>query len=234
MPRSGSTALKPNPKRPVLSDLRSKVIGTNALILDLTQQVSALVQAQHAMIAALTDLVTKIAHPPQMQGPYDRLAAAPPHLTRAEKEMLVRQTALQRSTQRPTATGDTIIGAEDSAGPVKNRVPRGTRATSEALTEDYLAKLDDIARSEDEGEPADEPDFIERAGSFDADMAAELASYTDEDEQIPPPPDDAEQDDLWSRRLSLHRQMRMWKPEWGAMPGQSGCAVPPHLLNGRG
>lgn len=207
MPRTGSTVLKPNPTRPVLSDLRSMVIGTNALILGLTEQVSALVQGQNALLAALTEMVVKTAKS-------SHAVAAERHLTPAEQGTMHR--ALMRST-RLVAAGDTIIGAEDEREVDETPVPRGTPEILASFAEssaEYGEKMMVAAFNSD----------------YTADMAAELAEYAAQDDELP----EQDDDDLWSRRLSLHRAMRMWKPEWGAMPGHAGCQVPPHLLNGRG
>lgn len=77
------------------------------------------------------------------------------------------------------------------------------------------------------GDPLDHqpPDDLLR------DMAEELnAYYAAELNEIPPPPDN---DALWRKRLSMFR-LKLWQPDWGPTPGQAGCLVPQHLMNGRG
>lgn len=60
-----------------------------------------------------------------------------------------------------------------------------------------------------------------------ADLAADLEDdelgYAEDEEALPPPPDE---DETWARRLSMYRQNRMWLEAWGPRPGQAGCLVP--------
>lgn len=67
---------------------------------------------------------------------------------------------------------------------------------------------------------ADEPED----GAFNASLAADLA---DEIDELPPPPDETQ---TWRTRLGLFRRNRMWLPDWGPRPDQSGCRAPPELL----
>jgi hypothetical protein len=47
----------------------------------------------------------------------------------------------------------------------------------------------------------------------------------------PPRPFEVDPGELWGPRLSLYLRRKLWMPEWGARPGQMGCAAPEWLLN---
>jgi hypothetical protein len=70
----------------------------------------------------------------------------------------------------------------------------------------------------------------EPAPVFDpmADLRAELAEMAAEDDEPPPAPDEVE---VWERRLTTYRSLRLWVPSWGPRPGQEGCLVPYELLS---
>lgn len=278
MPRPGSTSLKPSTSRNAAADLRSKVIGTNTLLTELTEKIRTLVEAQHALVTALTELVVMLKTPTASVetrpfvgfGPATALMQVQPATVtspwtpaqiaaadKAMQEMAARQAAVAADGRqaadmmreasrswgahrastlaqaRSAVTGDTII---EDAPPV----PRGTAEIPQPTSE-QAAYFEDLSQRHVQwSEPGNPNSFEPHPGpvrveqhSLDADMAAELAEYAEDEDDTPQPPDDAEQDDLWSRRLSLHRNMRMWKPEWGPRPGQTGCNVPAHLLNGR-
>lgn len=105
-------------------------------------------------------------------------------------------------------------------------VPRGTTMGADAAALNG-AMAQDFAR-EVSAQPPDET--VEYApGDILSDMAEELASYQDDEDALPP----ADPDAVWRKRLQL-LAIRLWQPEWGPRPGQEGCKVPQHLLNGRG
>lgn len=79
----------------------------------------------------------------------------------------------------------------------------------------------------DEGELTDDQD---QSHDLNATLAAELASFAQEDEEIPSPPTDDDMFDQWARRYDMFRQQKMWLEGWGPRPGQEGCLVPPEMM----
>lgn len=184
---------------------------------DVSRRVEAkldlMIQAQHQLVAALTDLVQQMAHPPL-------LVSAKGH----EAGDMQREAAWAWAAHRAATLAQAEQGAEPTDGVAETAaVPHGT---TDRAPPDWD---DQVSISAAYGDSFEDP----LAGGYDPNslsaMAAELIDDPEEDE--PPPPPDT--DSLWSKRLSMHA-LRLWQPEWGPRPGQAGCLVPSYLMNGRG
>ncbi len=211
-----------NDHRPLHVDLRTKVIGTNALITALTEQVTRLVEAQTQMAEAIARLVNPdpVRATAAMKPPPGSLAAA-----------------LDRSNPRQVQSLDPEWGAYSEAQRLQHVdtavVPRGTGA---ALMESFRQTAVEVDQRAYAPEPEIElPDGSTGYSSLADQMAQELAeeSAWDAEELEPAPPPPPDNHALWQRRLSSWRGSRLWMPEWGPRPGQEGCKAPASMLNGR-
>lgn len=174
------------------------------------ESIDRLIEAQHQLVTALSELVAKLANPPQITMPS---ASAPP-------DPRPGPLSYTRGTIAP-ASQETILDGFNDTAPGLIFVPRGTLPNDAAI----LGNSPD-----DEGALADDLDAAEQISPLHAALLDELEDYQAEDE-IPPPPIDERA--LWGKRINAWRGQRLWMEGWGPRPGQEGCQVPQHMLNGR-
>lgn len=187
-------------------------------------RLEALIVAQERFIEALTEALTKLAHPPLLMSVSGHEAAEA--MKEAARAWPARRGSILRDT--PHSFDELMAKARESS------VPRGTEPDDRALPLPILKR---------EGQPATNGDGVacdaygepvmaeaqEPISDLHAALLDELAEMDDDQDLLPEP----DEEGLWRKRLSLNA-LRLWQPEWGPRPGQAGCLVPDHLLNGRG
>lgn len=196
-------------------------------------RLEALIVAQERFIGALTEAVTRlnrlVAQPIVSAGPLN----SPATLWQAGAVLHQHNTTTHPVTasvgrDTPHSFDELMAKARESS------VPRGTEPDDRALPLPILKR---------EGQPATNGDGVacdaygepvmaeaqEPISDLHAALLDELAEMDDDQDLLPEP----DEEGLWRKRLSLNA-LRLWQPEWGPRPGQAGCLVPDHLLNGRG
>jgi hypothetical protein len=135
-----------------------------------------------------------------------------------EQAMAMRVTKLTRSegvccAQLRATDGTIATEIEVSAEPSSSLGPLGEYAGSQGRSHQRAERDEALGAV---GGPAeiveDEPQGVEPTGE-------------------PPRPFEVDPGELWGPRLSLYLRRKLWMPDWGARPGQIGCAAPEWLLN---